>query len=282
MKLSLTLIKANIALYRGERAEALRLLRQYQSERPAGDDPHRSMVLWLEAQTQPDDAMRARLLRDLIHSTDIDDTYAQMAREYLLAEEAYSAPPQPKRRTGLWLGGALGGVLLVGAGLLLRPFANDPTPTATPALTPTPAAALAETLPDRSEPLVADGFTARYERGILQVVALEDRSERVVSADGAVLEPVAGARFYALEIVFECRGGICDAPPEAALALQTGTDMIAAREDVTIAGDGVLEPIALGRSTRGWVVFEVPSLSNVEALHVQPEDADPIIIDLPE
>ncbi|MEO1669094.1 MAG: hypothetical protein AAFU54_30990 [Chloroflexota bacterium] len=288
-----TLIKANIALFKGERAEALRLLRQYETERPATDDPHRSMVLWLEAQTQTDDDLRIRLLHDLIATVDVDDTYAQMAREYLLAEETYR-PDDPQRpHTGqrLAIGGGVAVLLavLIGGGILLSNGSTQTDETPSPAPT-TPADPTIDyaALPDRSDPLVEQSFTVRYDRGILQILALENDSVRVIDpGTGSILEPVAGARFYALEIAFECRSGICNTPPEAALTLRTGTgDLIPIREDAAIAASGALEPIALGRRTTGWLVFEIPSLSRAEALLVKPDElpdeADPFVVSLPQ
>jgi hypothetical protein len=124
--------------------------------------------------------------------------------------------------------------------------------------------------------LVADAYTARYPQGILQVTAIEDQSERVIDSDtGEVLTPIPGARFYALNVVFECRGGICDAPPQANLTLQLDDgSRIQPRVGVQIAGATGLSPIALGRTTNGWVVFEVPSITPVAALVVSaPDDA---------
>jgi hypothetical protein len=282
------LLDANLALFKGERGEVLRLLRQYERERPPAD-PYRSMALWLGAQSQPDDNARSRLLHDLIATTDVQDEYAQMAREFLLAEDAYTEAPPPDRRGVGWGVAAAVGViaLVIGATALFSPARPD-TPAITasaPAGAPTLDAAA---LPDRSEPLVAESFTARYEDGILQLTALEDRSERVVdSRTGALLTPVAGARFYAVALAFECRSGICDNPPEAALTLRAGTgEGIAVRENATIAGESTLEAVALGRSTRGWVVFELPTLSQAVTLEVLPaatntDNAPPLVIELP-
>lgn len=286
-----TLIKANIALFKGERAEALRLLRRYEAERPATDDPHRSMVLWLEAQTQTDDETRIRLLHELIATVDVHDEYAQMAREYLLAEETYRPEDPHTPRTGLRIAAGAGVTLLLAVivGALFINSGDDLAATATPQLTtPTSPALDLAALPDRSDPLVEQSFTVRYDKGILQLLALENDSVRVLdTSTGNLLEPVAGARFYALEIAFECRSGICNTPPEAALTLQTGTgDRIPLREGVAIATSTPLQPIALGRRTSGWVIFEIPSLSRAEALLVKPDDlpdeADPFVVQLPQ
>jgi hypothetical protein len=61
-------------------------------------------------------------------------------------------------------------------------------------------------------------------------------------------------------------------------------DLIEVREGAQMVGEPVMEPIALGRSTTGWVVFELPSLSRAETLIVEPfeagEDSPPLTVDL--
>jgi hypothetical protein len=180
----------------------------------------------------------------------------------------------------------LGGLIVVVAMSVLNPpkteTSADLLPTALPDVQPT-----AVTLPDNSRPLVADAYTARYPQGILQVTAVEDESARVVDSDtNEVLTPIPGARFYALNIAFECRGGICDAPPQAILKLQLDDgSLIEPRTGVQIAGTKPLSPIALGRTTSGWLVFEVPSITPVSALVVSaPDDTafEPITISLAE
>jgi hypothetical protein len=85
---------------------------------------------------------------------------------------------------------------------------------------------------------------------------------------------------------FECRSGVCDQPPEANLTLQIDTDTrIAPRPDLVIAGDAPLAPIALGRVTTGWVVFEIPVISDVQSLIVSARDNrafEPVTIPLAE
>lgn len=285
------LVKANLALFKGGRGETARLLGDYRAA--GGGEPDRApMVLWLDAQAQPDRAERIRRLHTLIASVPPDDPYAQMARQYLRDEEAYQERlAQAEARPALKLGGIgrglaftlLGGLLvLVGMSILnppAQPTSTDLQPTTIPDAQPT-----AITLPDHSRPLVADAYTARYPQGILQVTAVEDESERVIDSDtGEILTPIPGARFYALHIAFECRGGICDAPPQANLTLQLDDgSLIQPRRGVQIAGTTPLSPIALGRTTNGWLVFEVPSITPVAALVVSALDDkafEPIIID---
>jgi len=278
------LTRANIALFRGERAEALRLLAQYENERPAAEDPHRAMVLWLRAQAQTDNEARVEMLYELIDRVPVENEYAAMARDYLEAEEQY-APPEQRGRRGIWIGvGAAVVLALVVGGALLggRGRTTDAEPTVV-AVEPT--ATVTAVPMDASVPLVEDAFTLRYESGILGLTAFEDGSVRVVGEDGGAVAPVAGARFLALEAVFECRRGICNAPPEAAITLVTQNgEMIPLREGVTVAGGAVMEPVALGRSTRGWLVFELPSLSRISGLEVIPalaeENAPPLTVDL--
>jgi hypothetical protein len=286
------LVKANLALFKGGRGETARLLGDYRAA--GGGEPERApMVLWLDAQAQPDRAERIRRLHTLIASVPPDDPYAQMARGMLQDEQAYQERlAQAAARPALNIGGIgralafalLGGlIVLVGMSILNPPQQQtiaDVQPTALPDVQPT-----AVTLPDNSRPLVADAYTARYPRGILQVTAVEDESVRVIDSDtGEVLTPIPGARFYALNIAFECRGGICDAPPQANLTLQLddGT-FIEPRRGVQIAGTTPLAPIALGRTTSGWIVFEVPSITPVSGLIVSAPDEEafePITIGL--
>jgi hypothetical protein len=286
------LVKANLALFKGTRGETARLLGDYRAA--GGGEPQRApMVLWLDAQAQPDRAERIKRLNFLIANVPSDDPYAQMARQVLQDEDNYQqnislANARPGLKFGTVLRTltflALGGLMVLVAMSVLNPPKTEPVtdviPTPLPDLQPT-----ALTLPDNSHPLVADAYTARYPQGILQVTAVEDESARVVDDDtNEVVTPIPGARFYALNIAFECRGGICDAPPQAVLKLQLDDgSLIEPRTGVQIAGTTPLSPIALGRTTNGWVVFEVPSITPVSALVISaPDDKafDAMTIDL--
>jgi hypothetical protein len=286
------LVKANIALFKGGRGETARLLGDYRAA--GGGEPARApMVLWLDAQAQPDRAERIKRLNVLIANVPPDDPYAQMARQVLLDEENYQqkisdAAARPAMKFGavgrglafILLGGL---IVLVGMSIFNPPqqeTLTDIQPTAITEAQPT-----AVTLPDHSRALVADAYTARYPQGILQVTAIEDESERVIDSDtGEILTPIPGARFYALNVVFECRGGICDAPPQANLTLQLDDgSLIQPRVGVQIAGATPLSAIALGRTTNGWIVFEVPSITPISALVISALDEtafEPINISL--
>lgn len=270
------LIKANIALYKGERAEASRLLREYQLENPVhGSDE--ALILWLEANVQTDPDERLRRLYDLIETVELDNPYGQIARDYLYEEEEYARRLKPRMQAFSWrrvagfviLGSVL--IVLVMAGFNLLGNGSRTQTGVTPAPTE---ATIATPLPDRSRALVADAFTARYADGILQVTTLENGSQRVVNQSGETVSPVAGARFFALRVVFECRRGICETPPEAQLAVRMDNgDIIEVRGDLTIANQESLQPIALGRTTSGWIVFQVPVVNRVEALLITPDNA---------
>ncbi|MEO8607178.1 MAG: hypothetical protein ABI690_04820 [Chloroflexota bacterium] len=276
------LVKANLALFKGGRGETARLLGDYRAA--GGGEPERApMVLWLDAQAQPDRAERIKRLHNLIANVPPDDPYAQMARQVLQDEDDYqhkmiaaNARPRISVSGGVLRALALvvlGGLIVLVATSILNPpkteTVTDVQPTALSETQPT-----AITLPDNSHPLVADAYTARYPQGILQVTAVEDESVRVVdSSTNAVLTPIPGARFYALNVAFECRGGICDAPPQANLKLKLDDgSLIQPRTGVQIAGTSPLAPIALGRTTSGWIVFEVPSITPVSALVVSAPD----------
>ncbi|MBZ0289272.1 MAG: hypothetical protein K8I30_16755 [Anaerolineae bacterium] len=286
------LVKANLALFKGGRGETARLLGDYRAA--GGGEPERApMVLWLDAQAQPDRAERIRRLNLLIANVPPDDPYAQMARQVLLDEETYQQKiAQADARPGLKFGTVLralalvivGGLIVLVAVSVLNPPKPETVADAQPTVLPdTPPTAV--TLPDNSRPLVADAYTARYPQGILQVTAIEDESVRVIDSDtNEVLTPIPGARFYALNVAFECRGGICDAPPQANLKLQLDDgNLIEPRTGVHIAGTTPLAPIALGRTTSGWIVFEVPTITPVSALIVSAPDEkafEPITIAL--
>jgi hypothetical protein len=233
--------------------------------------------LWLEAHTQPDPAERTRRLTALAAQYDASNPYADLARAALEAERLAAPPPAPRQRWPLWA--LLGvGVVVVAAALLSNPRPADPTltPTSPPAtLAPTP-------LPDRSTPLTGDAYTVRYADGLLSVVAVEDDSGRATEGDGLQpLAPLDGARFYAVEVAFECRAAICDQPPQADLALRLfDGSRIAPRPRTALIGQDTLAPVALGRITRGWLVFEIPRVGVVQALEVLPPVGDGVEIGL--
>lgn len=274
------LVQANIALFKGERAETLRLIEEFREQHSARTrEEHQVALLWLEAQAQADHADRLRLLRELI-AVPLPSVYHRLAQDLLDDEDEYQtsiakadAARQRATRLALIFGGLAGVlfVILIGAGVVFAPPA-EPLPVAaavieTPAATPT-----ITVLPDQSRPLTAESFTKRYLGGILQIAAFEAPSARVINTeDGGSLFPVTGAQFIALKLNFECRSGICNAPPEAALAVQLDSgDLIAAREDAQIMGQQPFQPIALGHTTTGWIVFEIPLVGIVRALVITP------------
>ncbi len=282
------LVKANLALFKGERSETQRLLREYQSQReiPVESDPSTPMILWLDAQTQADPAERLRRLEQLVHQTHAQDHYRQLALAILKDERDFQVRMEAlQSRFRLPFNSAAGralGLLIIGALVtftLVTVFSPPSRTSVAPPLTliaPTPAPTAID-LPDRSRALVADSFTARYTNGILQVTAVEEQSERVLNSSSLVqVTPVPGARFYALNVIFECRGPICNQPPEANLALQLDNgSLIEPRRDVVIAGQPTLQPIALGRTTSGWVIFEIPLTSATIALTIRLPNVDP-------
>ena len=285
------LIKANIALFKGARSETRRLLQEYQSEWGSTQeaDPHRPLVMWLDAQAQNDREMRLERLRTLVAIIESDNAFAQLARAYLEEEDRYATQIDPgaqQSRSGITVFGAslvqviffmiIGGILaFIGISALdrrdVQPVSILVEPTSVPLIQST-----APALPDRSQALVADSYTARYPAGILQLTAFENDSERVLDIQSlTTVDPVPGARFYALKIVYECRAGICDDPPQADLAVELETgNVIAARTDVGLAGEHTFESIALGRTTTGWAVFEIPVASPVSGLVILPTDGD--------
>ena len=286
-----TLIKANIALLEGQPSEVQHLLQEYRSEASSNPDPDLALVLWLDAHSRSTPEAIIEGLQVLVNRVSPDNPYARMAQEYLQDEAAYRSPPPPAiRRQPLLLAGlfTLVGVLVT---LGLIALFNRAQPQATISNDDTTQTALAPTvvvpanLPDMSQTLAPDQYIARYPQGILNVLALENASQRVVkNADGSLATPIAGARFYALRLNFECRGGICDQPPEARItvALDDGTQL-EPRAGLSISGEQPLQAVALGRTTEGWVVFEIPLVSTVKSLVVAPRvsgDFEPITIAL--
>lgn len=282
------LISANIALFRGERAETLRLIDELERENPATLHDHTSMIMWLIAHAQTNNDLRLQRMHELIARTPPNDYYHQLTRDYLSEEDLYSEKLQPARGIATRQLLAIIAVVLV-LGVLAAGILNTgdvPTAVALRASpTPIPTVINPEDLPDNSRAIVADSFTARYIQGILQVLAIEDYSERVIYIeDGLLAKPVAGARFYVLSVTFECRLGICNTPPEAKLdtLLNNGTSL-PMRDDLTIAGQPQFEPIALGRATSSWIVFELPTLNQPTNLIIHPEsdnDVEPQVYDI--
>ena len=277
------LIRANLALFKGEYQEVTRLLSAYRSQLPA--EPPDSMVIWLEAQAQPDQADRVRLLQNLSDSTRPDELYGLLAREALAVEGPDDPDSKPRRFprpvAGAWLRAAMfiviGVVVAVAGNALLSDQKLPEVQTVIVTTTPIPdAQATALNLPDASQQLVAGAFQARYPGGILQLRAYEDRSERVIDTrTEQILSPVPGARFFAVKAAFECRASICSTPPEAAIALQTdGGEVIPVREDARLFREDQMQAVALGRTTEGWLIFEVPVTFRAEAVVVTPRLAN--------
>jgi hypothetical protein len=295
------LIKANIALFNESRAETRRWLKEYLADETNEHerDTYAPLVMWLDAQTRANREDRIERLRALIHSTEPDNVYASMASQYLADEERYAAKLKGAGRdertgiqffgVGLWkivLFALVVSIASYGASRLLNANASQDTDSSG-AQVVFDSGNPVSTLPDHSKPLEEGRYTVQYPQGNFAVTALEDASERVVDLDEmALLNPVPGARFYALNVLFECRTGICGTPPEAKLALRLdGGVVIGSSANVGIAGETLLQPIAQGRSTEGWVVFEIPLASNVQGLVITPksddQQAEPLHIALP-
>ncbi len=274
------LIRANIALFTGDYAEVRRLLDDYRAA-GGGAAEHAPMALWLDAHSQPEPEERLRRLESLLSLVPPDNVYAHLAQTILDLERP-TAVELPRRFTMQRIIVAAVAMVLALAGLYLilpkpqPPAVADVPPTATPAPTAAP-------LPDRSRPL-SGVSRASYAGGILQVIAVEDGAQRVVGPDGAQLTPVPGARFFAVEMAFECRIAICQNPPEADIALRLADDSLIAPEDrAFVQNEASLTPVALGVTTRGWLVFEIPSIIAVSALDVTASDTggEPLLIEMP-
>jgi hypothetical protein len=294
--MDIRLIRANIALAEDDRLEVLRLLEEYLHASDKTDD-HEALMLWLEAHAQTDHNALIRHLEKLLKQTPPYDVYHQMAHDYLWKEDTYNdtladvrhqtraVPGMTRKRI---IGGAVGVIAsLMLVILLIRWTARPTADVVIPTLAVLPTTAFPTLMPDTSQALNINDHLARYEGGLLMVAALEDNSIRVVdSISLEPLQPVDGARFYALQLHFECRQGICSEPPQAALSLILDNDLsVPPREGAMVQNAEVMTPIALGRRTVGWVVFEVPLVSSVKELLVTPTDMvgreNPLIIELP-
>ncbi|MCU0513493.1 MAG: hypothetical protein MUE40_13105 [Anaerolineae bacterium] len=277
------LIQANIALFKGERLEAQRLLDEYYQAHK--DRRHEPLILWLDAQTRATREERLEGLRLLVHSASSENPYARLARLALADEAEYERRLSPPRRTfarlplEAWsfIGMLLLAVLLTGGLVLLLGRGEEADAAGIP-LTQT---ALVQALPtrtpqpDRSVAVIPEEFTLRYDGGLLQVAAIEDGSQRVIDdGQNVPLLPVPGARFYALRLLFECRQAICNEPPQAALTLRLDDlSVIPRRDGVRLEGTTAMQPVALGRATSAWVVFEIPVSGVVAYLEVRPHTA---------
>lgn len=274
------LIRANIALFTGDYAEVRRLLDDYRAA-GGGAAEHAPMALWLDAHAQPEPEERLRRLESLLSLVPPDHVYARLAQTILDLERPVHVEP-PRRFTvqRLIVAAILTVLALVGLYLILPkpqpPAIADITPTITPAPTAAP-------LPDRSRPL-SGVSRASYAGGILQVIAVEDGAQRIVGPDGVPLTPVPGARFFGIELAFECRIAICQNPPEAGIALRLADDSLIEPEDrAVVQNETSLSPVALGVTTRGWLVFEIPSIIAATSLDVTATDTtgEPLVIEMP-
>lgn len=274
------LIRANIALFTGDYAEVRRLLEDYRAA-GGGAAEHAPMALWLDAHSQPEPDERLRRLESLLSVVPPDNTYAHLAQTILDLERP--APDEaPRRFTVQRMIVAAIAVLVTFAGVyLILPKPQPPviaaiSPTATPASTAAP-------LPDRSRPL-SDVSRISYAGGLLQVIAVEDGAQRIIGPDGTQLTPVPGARFFAVELAFECRIAICQNPPEAGIVLRLADDSAIAPEDrAFVQNETSLSPVALGVTARGWLVFEIPSIIAVSALDVTAaaSTGEPLLMEMP-
>lgn len=267
-----TLIRANVALFSGDYAEVRRLLTDYRNE-GGGAAEHAPMAVWLDAHAQAEPDERLRRLEALLTVVEPDNIYAQLAQNIIDLERPER--PETKPAIGMRGGIVIGLIAVFAVAGLFALFNRQPTVTVAQITATATTIPTAEPLPDRSRPLTADLYTARYLGGILQVTAVEDNATRIVDSSGAHVQPVPGARFFAVELAFECRIAICRQPPEAQIRLQLADDsLIEPRQPVFVQNHGSLSAVALGVTTRGWMVFEIPIIIAVSDLIVLTQDAE--------
>lgn len=263
------IIRANIALFQGKRAETQRLIEDYLAEledpQAARRDP---LVLWLDAQARAQHTERLDGLRALIEQTPPDNPYHRMAQAYLHDEDRYTGllnsmgqgfrPSRWQIIAGLVL------LAVVAAAVILFSQQEAPAPPPTVEIaaedTPVPTA----TVIVQNTPIAfGDGapLQAEYDPldGILTVLSYDPALRHVVNAQGETVEPLEGTTFYGLELEFRCLLPVCNDVPEAELfaRLNDGSRMRAS--DLRVAGQPTLEGgIGRGFTVRGWVVFQLP------------------------
>ncbi|GAB1421015.1 hypothetical protein MASR2M15_11470 [Anaerolineales bacterium] len=251
------LIEANIALYEGDIQNVNQYLDQLDNETI---ESWSIEVLWLRANASIDLQTQKDLLTKLIVEAPLDNIYSELARDYLTNIEKYAIKPSQGRsksfKVGLGIGLSIVAALLF---ILISPLLNPPVALdelISDEVVPTPELVYE----DRSLPMVSSALQARIDAGLIQLVAVEDNSQRVFDPRSLqILKPIDGARWLAYQMVFECRKGICSNPPESVMILTTRSgEQFYSRDDLTLMDDEQFQPLALGRLTRGWVVFEIP------------------------
>jgi hypothetical protein len=253
-----------------------------------------SHVMWIDAQAQDSREDRIKRMQALIEFAPPNDPYVKMARQALEQEQKFAPEeeespeipgesksripreivgvPMAKALGFLGVGFAVGLIALLALGIGGTPARQVVASNVVTDFAPTQVALAATLPPSREIRIDPNTHRLEYPRARLEIVASEDYSERVVEVrSGEPLQAVQGARFYALKLIFTCREGICNQPPEAALSLLTDdSDVLPMIRGAGIAGETILEPVGLGSSTTGWVVFELPQNSNPNALVITP------------
>ncbi|GEM_PF-805577 len=292
------ILRANAALFAGERAQVRRLLRDYAEAVASGDaavsdgfDPDPLIVRWLDAQIQDQREARIERLRliaalaDTVEADTPGAVYVRLAARALdieLQADKHAEGSRPPRR---WIAYAVIGIaVLVALALLISRLStpaenamqNVPTAITNVAL-PTSSSPFVVPPPDRSVMITDNLAGVEYTAGRLSAIREEFNTARAISlTTGQPYIPVEGARLYALQLRFECRVGICSSPPQARIELRADGDTIA--QPITDAGlwtpDGIalpMQPIARDRVTQGWFFFQLPQDALVEALLVYPD-----------
>lgn len=282
------LIRANIFLARGDKAEARRMLGNYLKQHKLAnmhDDP---FILWLDAQTRADATERLQQLRLLVATTPPDNRYHQLA-QYTLDIAQEERPNKDNRLSSRIVPIVLAIGALLGVGWLLSNLFIPSVPSVARA-TDEPTAEMTETLvptdiPVRLTALAPETSIVSYDEGILTFTAIEDNAMRVVNRfSGERVQPIEGARFFVVFVTFECRIGICEQPPEASLTLvQSDEFTFVSRDDLGIRGIAPFAPIAFGIQSSGAFVFEIPFIGLPLRLEIAPKSRknSPLEINLP-
>ena len=271
--------KANEALLEGDRDGAIRLI----DGRPSSVE-----VLWLRSQCVTSEKERESLLGEVFESN--HPVYSPLSEEILEREKSFTdqleQPPdyqfwkkptwgeriQQLKQQRWWV---LGISFLFVMTILMAVSLNAASrQNALAAFQATQTMKFALSLPTATIVLsptvtrIPDVGPALYPNGQFSIIRFEKSTHRPVIQAGSYVnngpvQPAAGAVFWAFEYRFICREAVCNQPPEVEkiiLELNGGGETAAG--EFVLAEFPTVERIADGRSTTGWLVFEVPE--NIE------------------
>lgn len=135
------------------------------------------------------------------------------------------------------------------------------------------------------------GDAVEYKWGTARIISFHRPTAfQVVEADlftgiteSRPARPATGAEFVSIELEFTCAAAetMCEGPPEATLELVLADGRTVEEKVVpmTEAWMGA-EQVAGGSTVSGWITFEVPTGTDVQALKIMPFEESDAILDL--